>query len=287
MRAAARPPCAPAAPAARRGRRSRCPAATATGRWHPTPAAARRRRSPRRLRRRSTAVRMAGSITAPATDAPSLHGRHGDRVPGQAVEEVDGAVDRVDHPRRAASAPPSPPCSSPTTASPGRSTASRSRIERLHRVVRCGDDVGGRALRGHAAHRPVCAVRRVGVPWPRQAAQVLGSLGDDALGDPAQPVRIVARAAGGGLFGVSGCARTGLVHGDHPTTRRRDPDRRRRRLGAPRRERLEHTQLQWPSTPTRDGLRQHHRTAIRRGIRQHLDLQPDHPTRPGAPQSAP
>ena len=42
-----------------------------------------------------------------------------------------------------------PPCSSPTTASPGRSCGQPVADERLDRVVGRGHDVGRRALRGH------------------------------------------------------------------------------------------------------------------------------------------
>ncbi len=133
----------------------------------PRPAAA-----PRRTSRPSRSAALhtrpdAGSTTAPAKRPSVAHRGHGHRVPGQPVEEVDGAVDRVDHPvhartdRAAAVLLPQHRVAGPQRGEPLAH-------QRLDGVVGGRDDVGGGALGAHPdAVRPVSAVPRAG-----QIAQV-------------------------------------------------------------------------------------------------------------------
>ena len=95
---------------------------------------------------------------------PVAHRGHRDRVPRQAVEEVDGAVDRVDHPvhpRADRAAAVLLPQHGVAGAQGGEPIAH----EGLDRVVRRRDDIGRRALRGDPGPVPV-------LPRTRQIAQV-------------------------------------------------------------------------------------------------------------------
>ena len=196
-------------------------------RWRRRPAAAARRRWRPRPRAALHSRPDAGSTTAPATDAPVAHRRHRHRVPGHAVEEVHRAVDRVDHPARCAGCrPPRRRAPPPPPRRRDAARPSRRADQRLQRVVGRGHHVGRRALGRHAV-APRGPRRRL-VPRPGQPAQVLGRLGDDALGDPAQRRRRRRRGRRGGRT-CSVAPRSPA----HPTTSRHSVERRpgERRIG--------------------------------------------------------
>ncbi len=244
-----------------------------------------------RPRRRAAALHSrpdAGSTTAPATDDPVAHRGHRHRVPGHAVEEVHRAVDRVDHPDGARS-PRRAAVLLPHHGVAGAQLGQPLPDQGLQRVVGGGHDVGRCALRRHAGARAPCVAL---VPRAGQPAEVLRRLGDE-----------VARRCDAGLrarFRRTSPDRRGRSERrDGPRSRSpsdhiaphhgRAPGPAERSSGAAV-GRPEHAQLQWLGTPMRDGLRSAEtapRTAIRRGIRQHLHLQPELRRRPGAPQSAP
>ena len=250
-------------PPLRRGRRSRCPAARARTSVAPEtrsgfPSQRRpgaQRRAPHPARRR---------LDHGTRDRPPVpHGRERDRVPGQAVEEVDGAVDRVDHPAalpgagRAARRAPRPR----RVAGPQRREPLAH--ERLDGVVGRGDDVGRRALGGHAVptvHRsPTAAAGRAGARRPRRAT--------------CSAIRRSSRGSSVRIPLVSACPvadRSLTTPSDHM----RAAAARGRTRGTPKGVRPWHAQLQWlryphtgrpPTRPVPDALRR---------VDQDLDRQP-------------
>ena len=170
-----------------------------------------------------------------------------------------------------------PPCSSPSTVSPGRRTGEPVAHERLDRGVRCGDDVGRRALRGHPdAVGPVSALPRPGSPrrWVAASTATRSATRRSSRGSSESVAWLSARPSalstapfrpGDSLCADGRWQARSRGPSDHMTAHR---DAREAEgstsLIAP---------LQCRGTRNRDGLRHQRRT--RSAGRRHLDRQPE------------